>query len=154
MSDTVESKRDWRRAVVAGCALGLAVACGKAALPGATTADLGVARERSPVGAQVYDMDCVTCHGEKGEGLDVNPPVMGEGALPVESADVPRISFHTAQDLFDYTKAEMPLPEEMVGTLSDEDCWAVTAYLLRGHGRQLPAEGLSAANAKQVRIDD
>jgi hypothetical protein len=46
----------------------------------------------------------------------------------------------------------MPLPKNRVGTLSDAEYWSVTDFMLRAHGVDLPARGLTAANAKSVSL--
>lgn len=144
---------------------------------GATQANLTTATQQSAPGAAVYRRECASCHGERGEGLAQSPPIMGSGALPVyerdpatstnpamqdpaerlRTANLPpgadvRGAFHTAQDLFKYISREMPLPRSKAGSLKPEDYWAVTNYVLLGHGVRVPAGGVNESNAAQVPI--
>ena len=144
---------------------------------GATQDNLAAAHQNAAPGAGVYRRECASCHGERGEGLATSPSVMGSGALalyerdPATStnpalqdpserlrtqnlppgADV-RGAFRTAQDLFTYVSREMPLPRSKAGKLSPEDYWAVTNYLLLGHGVKVPVGGVNASNAASVPI--
>jgi mono/diheme cytochrome c family protein len=144
---------------------------------GATQANLTAATQTSPPGAAVYRRECASCHGERGEGLAQSPPIMGSGALPLyerdpatstnpamqdpaerlRTANLPpgadvRGAFRTAQDLYKYVSREMPLPRSKAGSLKPEEYWAVTNYVLLGHGVPLPAGGVNESNAAQVAI--
>lgn len=112
-------------------------------------------------GAEVYEQRCSTCHGERGQGLtpewratwpegeqncwqskchaanhppdgfrlpEYVPPVIGGTSLA---------RFHTAPQLFAYLRARMPY--HAPGILSDEDYWALTAFLLDAH--RVPSDG-------------
>ncbi len=125
-------------------------ACG-GAQQGSAGADLDRAKRVSPQGAAVYARECGGCHGKSGEGQGPTPSVMGDSALPREASD--RGPIRTAQDLFDYVKGNMPLPKSKVGTLSDEDYWAVTTYMVVANGKMTPQEGLNASNASGVVIN-
>jgi mono/diheme cytochrome c family protein len=144
---------------------------------GATEANLAAAHQKAAPGAAVYRQQCAACHGERGEGLASSPAIMGSGALPLyerdpatstnpamqdpaerlrtqnlpPGADV-RGAFRTAQDLFNYVSREMPLPRSKAGTLKPEEYWAVTNYILAGHGVPLPEGGANASNAASVTI--
>ena len=76
---------------------------------------------------------------------------MGKEALALTGSD--RGKFVTAQDVFDYVKSEMPLPKKKVGTLSEQQYWEVTEYLLAASGRKLPDGGLTADNAASVTVN-
>lgn len=128
-------------------ALAFALACGGGAA-GAGGPDLAGAQKVSPDGAKVYAAECAGCHGKNGEGIAAAPPVMGGAALPKVGSGRPE--FKTAADVFGYVKSSMPLPEKRVGSLSDEQYWAVTAYMLAASGKQVPAGGLDAENAAGV----
>jgi mono/diheme cytochrome c family protein len=144
---------------------------------GATEANLAAAHQKAAPGAGVYRQQCAPCHGERGEGLASSPAIMGSGALalyerdpatstnpamqdPAErlrtqnlppGADV-RGAFRTAQDVFTYVSREMPLPRSKAGTLKPEEYWAVTNYILVGHGVQVPEGGVNPSNAASVPI--
>jgi mono/diheme cytochrome c family protein len=133
--------------ISAALALALAVGCGGAAA-GAGAPDLAGAQKASPQGAKVYSAECAGCHGKNGEGIGTAPPVMGGSALPKVHAGRPE--FKSAADVFAYVKSSMPLPEKRVGSLSDDQYWAVTSYMLAASGKQVPAGGLTPDNAGGV----
>ena len=81
------------------------------------------------MGAQVYEVRCKECHGEQGIGGDqaalVGNPEQLKQAPPVKTVG----SFWPyATTLFDYTRRSMPFEEP--GTLTDDQVYAVTAYVL------------------------
>ena len=144
---------------------------------GATEANLQAAHQKASPGAGVFRRECASCHGERGEGLASAPAVMGSGALALYERDpatstnpalqdpaerqrqqnLPpgadtRGAFRTAEDVFNYVSREMPLPRSKAGTLKPEEYWAVTNYLLVGHGVVVPEGGVSASNAANVPI--
>jgi len=162
--------------VGAAVVLGSLAACSVTPL-GATPANLTAATQNAAPGAAVYRRECASCHGERGEGLAQSPPIMGSGALPMyerdpatstnpamqdpaerlRTANLPpgadvRGAFRTAHDLFKYVSREMPLPRSKAGSLKPEEYWAVTNYILLGHGVQVPAGGVNESNAAKVLI--
>ena len=152
------------------------VACSVTPL-GATDTGISKARSQAAPGGELFDRECASCHGKRGEGLTTAPAIIGAGALPTfprdsasssspifsanaqaqvqqDGARVPgqarRAAFHDAQDVYDYVSSRMPLPRSRAGTLKPEEYWAIVNYLLIAHGTLVPADGLSAANAKRV----
>jgi len=144
---------------------------------GATDDGIAKARAASAPGADLYERECSSCHGKRGEGLTTSPAVMGIGALPTyprddssssstiftsgptpttDNARVPgqskRGPFRTAQDVFDYVSARMPLPKSRAGTLKPEEYWAIVNYLLVANNIAVPAGGVTEANAKSVAV--
>jgi cytochrome c len=89
-------------------------------------------------GDKVYATACAMCHGKKGEGKGKNPAVVGAKALDDQ---------HNAKELFDYI--QMNMPPKKPGSLSADDYWAVTAYLLDKNGL-LGGKGLDAATGTSV----
>ncbi len=144
---------------------------------GATDTGIAQARAKSPPGADLFDRQCASCHGKRGEGLTTAPAIMGSSALPKYPRDdtsssspsfstnqqvqqdatrVPgqskRGAFVTAQDVYDYVSTRMPLPKSSTGTLKPEEYWAIVNYMLISHGVAVPAEGVSEANATSINI--
>lgn len=111
------------------------------------------ARSASPRGAKVYERECSGCHGDDGGGLSGTPRVMGAGALPLRGASGKLGPLRSAKDVFDYVSSEMPLPKARVGSLPEADYWAVVEFMLRGAGKDVPAEGLSAATASSIVVN-
>lgn len=130
--------------------LALASCAGGALGRGASTEAVDSARTATPQGATVFEQECAVCHGKRGQGAAAVPPVMGAGALANSSDERP--PFVTAADVFAYVKREMPLPKNRAGTLSDAEYWAVTDFMLRAHGVDLPEQPLTPENAKGVSL--
>ncbi len=84
-------------------------------------------------GARVYEVRCKECHGDQGVGGDqaslVGTPEQLQQAPPVKTVG----SFWPfATTLFDYTRRAMPFEEP--GSLSSDQVYAVTAYILYLNG--------------------
>jgi len=128
-------------------------------------------------GAQVFERRCSTCHGDKGQGLTLEwrqtwpkedqncstpkchgaqhppdgfeikdnyaPAIIGPGTL---------FRFQTAQDLFNFISTAMPM--QAPGTLSQDDYWALTAFLLAAHGIPADETDLNAATASRISLAD
>ncbi len=80
-------------------------------------------------GAQVYEVRCKECHGDLGAGGDqaalVGKPEQLKQTPPIKTVG----SFWPyATTLFDYTRRAMPFEEP--GTLTSDQVYAVTAYVL------------------------
>jgi len=121
-------------------------------------------------GAQVYYLVCMACHGDKGQGLteewrnvlspedrncwqskchasnhppegfkmpDYVPPVVGAGLIS---------AFGDALNLHDFLKARMPW--QAPGSLSEEEYWQLTAFLIRQNGLDPGSSPLNEQNAK------
>ena len=84
-------------------------------------------------GARVYEVRCKECHGDAGIGGDhaalIGKPDDLKSAPPVKTVG----SFWPyATTLFDYTRRAMPFEEP--GTLTSDQLYAVTAYILHLNG--------------------
>ena len=84
-------------------------------------------------GKQVFEESCAACHGESGQGGIADRLAGGNGSLasarPVKTVG----SFWPyATTLFDYVRRAMPYPAPQ--TLSDDDTYAVVAYILSLNG--------------------
>ncbi|MGC4087745.1 MAG: cytochrome c [Polyangiaceae bacterium] len=155
----------------------LLVACASAPR-GATEANMAKGRGAAADGYALFEQQCASCHGERGESAGAAPRILGEGALPEypvmqdanadpaagdpellrlraqsRPAGAPsRDPFRTAQDLYGYVSTRMPLPAEKAGTLSPEQYWAVIHFMLLAHGVQVPPEGVNRNNASSVKL--
>ena len=125
-------------------------------------------------GAQVYWLSCMPCHGDRGQGLTdefraTYPPEEEycwesgcHGANPYESGfslpkkipavigDTTLAKFADAAQFNAYIRATMPFWNP--GSLTEEESWRVTAYLLRQNNLWNASTELSAANAADVKI--
>lgn len=125
-------------------------------------------------GAQVYWLSCLPCHGDVGQGLTdefraVYPPEEQNcwesgchGAEPYEDGfTIPKFipavigkgslyRFTDALQLNAYIHATMPFWKP--GSLTDEEAWQVTAFLLRENGIRDDVIELNELNAGEVRF--
>ena len=125
-------------------------------------------------GAQVYWLSCLPCHGDKGQGLTdefrkTYPPEEEycwksgcHGANPYESGftlpkTIPAVigsttlaKFTDAAQLNVYIRATMPFWNP--GSLTEEEAWRVTAFVLRENGLWDGSTELNASNAANVKI--
>lgn len=86
----------------------------------------GTARD----GEELYIQHCASCHGDFGEGLERWPALMGgRGSLRTEQPRRTIGSFwQHAPAVFDYVRRAMPYAAPQ--SLTDDDYYAITAYLL------------------------
>lgn len=80
-------------------------------------------------GQAIYAQQCASCHGAKGEGGTGDQLVGGKGSL-ASAKPIKTVGSYWpyAPTLFDYIRRAMPLTAPQ--SLSDEQVYAVTAYLL------------------------
>lgn len=126
-------------------------------------------------GAQVYWLSCMPCHGDQGQGLtdefrQVYPPEDRScwnsgchGDHPYQNGfqlphTIPALvgpgvlgKFGNAANLRSFISTAMPFWKP--GSLSEDESWQVTAFLLRQNGiRDAPSE-LNNSNAAQVLLN-
>lgn len=125
-------------------------------------------------GAQVYWLSCMPCHGDQGQGLTdefraTYPPEEEycwesgcHGANPYESGftlpkQIPAVigqqtlaKFTDAAQLHAYIRAAMPFWKP--GSLTEEESWRVTAFILQQNDLWNASTELSASNAADVKI--
>jgi cbb3-type cytochrome c oxidase subunit III len=125
-------------------------------------------------GAQVYWLSCLPCHGDRGQGLtdefrQVYPPedrncwnsgCHGKRPYPngfTLPTTVPALigpatlqKFPTAANLHGYILAAMPFWKK--GSLTEEESWQVTAFLLRQNGLWQGSTDLNETNAGSVKL--
>lgn len=128
-----------------GCGIGAALlfALGCAHNQGAETGAGAVtptdAKGQAAQGGQLYGAQCASCHGDGGQGTPGGaPPVVGKDALPLDppaNAKYRKVAFHTARDVFDFVKANMPAKSP--GSLSQEQYLAIVAFDLMANGVDL-----------------
>ena len=87
-------------------------------------------------GETLFELRCLACH----ETDDAEGPRLTEQLVR---------SYGSARALFDYT--QMSMPWDAPGTLSDEEYWRVTAYLVASRNLDLP-HPLDSTTADSVRF--
>jgi mono/diheme cytochrome c family protein len=85
-------------------------------------------------GEAVYVAMCQGCHGERGVGKPNDPLVGGQGTLAGSSMPIKTVGsfWPYATTLFDYIRRAMPLNAPK--SLSDDQVYAVCAYILQLNG--------------------
>lgn len=102
-------------------------------------------------GAKVYEAKCQTCHGPKGVGKPADPLVGGIGSLASGKAQRTVGSYWPyATTLFDYTRRAMPTTAPL--TLTNDEVYAVTAYVLHLNGIIKEDQVMNAQTLPQVRM--
>jgi S-disulfanyl-L-cysteine oxidoreductase SoxD len=101
-------------------------------------------------GAIVYAQKCAACHGDKGEGGTNNRLVGGQitGGGPVVKTVGSYWPYATT--LFDFTRRAMPWTAPK--SLSDNEVYAVTAYILRLNGIIGDNDVIDAKTLPQVKM--
>jgi mono/diheme cytochrome c family protein len=107
-------------------------------------------------GREVFAQQCSACHGEKGEGGIGDRLVGGEGTL-ASAKPIKTVGSYWpyAPTLFDYIRRAMP--QNAPQSLSNEDVYAVSAYILNMNGllaadATLDAKSLSAIKMPNRRM--
>lgn len=107
----------------------------------------GTARQ----GAAVFAEKCAACHGEKGAGKPNDQLVGGVGSLAGDAPVKTVGSFWPyATTLFDYVRRAMPLIATK--SLSDDEVYAVSAYLLQLNGIIDEAAVMNAQTLPKVQM--
>ena len=85
-------------------------------------------------GEAVYAAKCLPCHGEKGSGKPNDQLVGGIGTLAGQQPPVKTVGsfWPYATTLFDYVRRAMP--SNAPKSLSEDEVYAVCAYILRLNG--------------------
>src|SRR5262244_4246128 len=162
---------------LAGIALALAVGgCAGAGVTAATMEGPNLGREATPAqiagwdisvgpdgvglppgkgtpaaGALVYEQKCQACHGARGAGQPNDRLVGGQGTL-ASKAPVRTIGSYWpyATTLFDYVRRAMPYTQSH--SLTDDEVYAVTAYLLHLNGIIAEMSVMDAETLTKVRM--
>lgn len=102
-------------------------------------------------GASVYTRNCLACHGQEGEGLLHDRLVGGHGTIggPAPTKTVGSY-WPYATTIFDYIRRAMPYLQPQ--TLSDDETYALTAYLLYLNGIIDADQVMNAATLPEVEM--
>jgi cytochrome c len=103
-------------------------------------------------GEAVFTAKCQACHNAKGAGQPNDRLVGGQGSLPGDKAAVKTVGSYWpyATTLFDYIRRAMPLPQSK--SLSNDEVYAVAAYILNLNGVIGENETLDAKTLPQVKM--
>jgi cytochrome c len=126
---------------------------------GADGAALPPGRGSVSDGDMLYKAQCAMCHGQRGEGmLPAYPALIGRDPagedfkFATDPKLVPTIGNYWpyATTIFDYIKRAMPLTAP--GSLTDDQVYALTAYLLAANDVIPDSTTLDAAGLRAVRM--
>jgi cytochrome c len=102
-------------------------------------------------GAQIYERQCRECHGPEGKGSEEEGFIGAPQDLRLEKPKKTVGSYWPyATTLYDYIRRAMPF--KTPGSLSDDQVYAVTAYILRLNGLVGENDTLDAEKLKQVKM--
>ena len=103
-------------------------------------------------GEAVYAAKCQACHGEKGMGRPFDALVSGFGSLAAGESPVKTVGSYWpyATTLFDYIRRAMPFPETK--SLTDDEVYAVSAYILNLNGIVGTDEVVNAQSLPKVKM--
>ena len=103
-------------------------------------------------GEAVYAQKCVACHGERGAGKPNDQLVGGQGTLPGDKPPVKTVGsfWPYATTVFDYVRRAMPYSESK--SLTDDEVYAVVAYVLNLNGIIADNDTMDALTLRQVKM--
>lgn len=105
----------------------------------------------APQGQVIYERRCAHCHGERGRGGSAEELAGAAHDLRSSTPDKTIGSYWPyATTIFDFIRRSMPL--DAPRSLSDDEVYAVTAYLLHINGIIAADQSLDAGSLPQVRM--
>jgi mono/diheme cytochrome c family protein len=114
-------------------------------------AGLPPGRGTAATGAVVYEQKCQACHGARGAGQPNDRLVGGQGTL-ASKTPVRTIGSYWpyATTVFDYVRRAMPYTQPQ--SLSNDEVYAVTAYLLHLNGIIGESDEMNARTLPAVKM--
>ena len=105
-------------------------------------------------GAAIYTARCAVCHGPALEGTKYGPPLIGSRATLATSHPVRTVgSFWAfATTLWDYINRAMPRAPFKEGSLTPNEVYALTAFVLNKNGIIGSTDVMDARTVPQVRM--
>lgn len=101
-------------------------------------------------GARIYSMKCATCHGENGKGGSNARLAGGDPIKDMETEKTIANFWPFATTLFDYIRRAMPWRQP--GTLSSNEVYSLTAYILSLNRLIGENEAMNAQTLPKVRM--
>ena len=114
-------------------------------------AGLPPGRGTAAQGAAVFAEKCAACHGDKGAGKPNDQLVGGVGSLAGDAPIKTVGSFWPyATTIFDYIRRAMPITASK--TLTNDEVYALTAYLLQQNGIIGERDDIDAKSLPKVKM--
>ncbi len=113
----------------------------------------GLPRGRGTVsqGRELYAERCAACHGKDGAGASAEELAQGTGALTSAAPDKTiGLYWPYATTLFDFIRRAMPMNAPQ--SLSDDEAYALTAYLLRLNVIEWGSDALTELTLPNVKM--
>ena len=112
---------------------------------------LPVGRGTATQGAGLFAEKCAVCHGPGGRGATAEELAGGTAALTDKSPDKTiGLYWPYATTIFDFTRRAMPMFAP--GSLSSDEVYALTAYLLFANGLIAEVDEMNATSLPKVRM--
>ena len=113
--------------------------------------ELPPGRGKADAGAALYAAKCEACHGKDGQGQPADRLVGGQGTIDkLDQVRTVGSYWPYATTIFDYVRRAMPFntPE----TLTNDEAYALTAYLLYKNGIIRENDEMNARTLPRVRM--
>ena len=102
-------------------------------------------------GATIFAERCASCHGEGGKGTELGAPVVGgPPRATLDGGKSIRNYWPYATTLFDFIRRAMPYPQP--NSLSNDEVYALTAYILSLNQLIGESEAMNAQTLPQVKM--
>lgn len=112
---------------------------------------LPAGRGNAVEGAPIFRAKCAACHGDAGRGASAEELAGGSNALTAKSPDMTiGLYWPFATTLFDFTRRAMPM--NAPGSLTDDEVYALTAYLLHAERVIGERDDINALTLPRVRM--
>ena len=112
---------------------------------------LPAGRGTATQGAPLFAEKCAVCHGPGGRGATAEELAGGTAPLTAKSPDKTiGLYWPYATTIFDFTRRAMPMFAP--GSLSPDEVYALTAYLLFANGLIAEADEMNATSLPRVRM--
>lgn len=112
---------------------------------------LPAGRGNAVEGAVLFEQKCAVCHGPGGRGATAEELAGGTAPLTAKSPDKTiGLYWPHATTIFDFTRRAMPMFAP--GSLSSDEVYALTAYLLFANGLIAEAEEMNAISLPKVQM--
>jgi len=104
----------------------------------------------SAQGAPIFKQKCAACHGENGEGGIAGQLVGGPPRATLDGGKTIANFYPYATTIFDYVRRAMPYTQPR--SLTDEEVYALTAYLLARNKLIGENDAMNAQTLPQVKM--